>query len=108
MTNFSGPATPVVSVGGNPKLLVKNIATATTTLVKTGAGTFFGLSINTGGAGSDAKVYDGIDATGTLLGTFATAAQGVINAPGGGWNFVTGLCVVTENGSAANVTIAYQ
>jgi len=100
---FATPVFLVPPVGA----AVKNVATATTTLVKTGPGTLLGVSINTGGAGSDFKVYDGLDATGTLLGTFSSAAQGVINLPGGGINFLVGLCVVTENGTPANITISY-
>lgn len=98
-------ATPVV-IYPTPGVATKNITTATTTLVKTGAGTFLGLNVNTAGAGSDAKVYDGLDAGGTLLGKFSTAAQGA-NAPPGGWPFAVGLTVVTENGTPADVTVSY-
>lgn len=85
----------------------RNITTATTTLVNTGPGVFSGLGVNTAGAGSIAKVYDGIDATGVLLGTFNTAVLGPNNAPGGGYPFETGLCVVTSGGVAADITVAY-
>lgn len=87
-------------------LQVQNIPTSTGTLVKTGAGTFVGLSVNTAGTTSTAKIYDGIDNTGTLLGTFSTTAPGS-NFPAGGWPFAIGLFVVTAGGAAADVTVSY-
>jgi len=83
----------------------KNITTNGNTLVKTGAGSATWMSVNTGGVTSTAKLYDGTDATGTLLGTFSTTAQnGIpINLP-----FSTGLFVVTAGGgAAADITLSY-
>ena len=87
----------------------KNIATSTTTLVKTGSGLLFGLSVNTGGTGSTAAVHDGIDASGPLIGTFSTTAQGGPNIPNIGVSFKVGLCVLTaDGGGAANISVFYS
>lgn len=88
-------------------ILVKNIATSTNTQVKTGAGTFLGLTINTGQAGATATVYDGTSSAGTKLGTYSLAAQGVLSFPGGGIPFATGLFVVTAGGTPADITVTY-
>jgi hypothetical protein len=100
MSVLSGPATPVFESG----LLYNNITTATTALVKSGAGTLGRLIINTAGAGSSAAIYDGLSASGTLIATVSTATQ---NSLSFGIAFAAGLCVVTSGGSAANITVAY-
>jgi hypothetical protein len=89
-------------VGNNTS---QNITTNATTTVKTGAGTFAGLSINTAGATSTATVYDNTAGSGTKLGTFSTTAQGYIpvNIP-----FATGLTVVTAGGTPADITVVYR
>lgn len=84
-----------------------NITTATSTQVKTGAGTFYGVTVNIGGAGSTATVYDGTSTAGAKLGTFSTAAQGSVTAPGPGLAFAAGLFVVTAGGTPADITVAY-
>lgn len=81
------------------------ISTATTTLVKSGAGVFASLNINTGGVGSSATVYDSLTGSGTVLGVFSTAAQAVLPV---NLAFSTGLTVVTSGGTPANITIAYR
>ena len=86
----------------------KNITTSTSTPVKTGAGIFFGLSVNTAGTGSAAAVYDGLSAGGTLIGTYSTTAQGGPNITNVGLSFLVGLYVVTtDGGGAANITVTY-
>jgi hypothetical protein len=84
-----------------------NISTATSTQIKTGAGTFYGLSVNTPEAGATATIYDGTDNTGKLLGTYPLTAAGPLNAPANGLPFSVGLFVVTAGGSPANVTVLY-
>lgn len=85
-----------------------NIAANGNHLVKTGAGTFLGLSVNTGVAGSTAKVYDGIDNTGTLIATISTAAVGSVSFAPCGVNLAVGLFIVTAGSSAADVTALYK
>lgn len=86
---------------------VRNITADVGTKLATGSGTFMGLSVNTGGNASTAKVYDGINAGGLLLGTFSTAAIGS-NFPAGGWPFTAGLFIVTASSNpAADVTASY-
>lgn len=84
-----------------------NITTATNTQVKTGAGTFLGLSVNTPEAGATATIYNGTSSAGTLLGVFSLAAQTSLTMPGGGYPFTVGLFVVTAGGTPANITVAY-
>lgn len=79
------------------------ITTAVGALVKTGKGALIGLSINTPQAGATAAVYDGVDNTGTLLGTFSLAAQNVLPI---GWGFTTGLYIVTTGVTPANITVS--
>jgi hypothetical protein len=100
--NNAAGAIPVYLVAaGTPK----NITTSTTTLVKTGPGSIYGLTVNTGGTTSTAKLYDGIDATGTLIATCATTATGASFT----YNiaFAAGLCIVTAGGAPADVTVSY-
>jgi hypothetical protein len=87
--------------------LSKNITTNASTLVKTGAGTFFGLSVNTAGTTSTATVYDGTSTAGVKLGTFSTVAQGGPSIPASGLAFTVGLFVVTAGGATADITVAY-
>jgi len=86
--------------------LAKNITTSTNTQVKTGAGIFFGLSVNTGQSGDTVTVYDGTDNTGTKIGTYSSAAVGSVQYPIG-IQFVVGLFVVTAGGTPADVTVVY-
>jgi hypothetical protein len=99
-------ATPVW-LAPPPGAKSKNITTATNTLVKTGSGVFLGITVNTPHAGATATVYDGTDATGTLLGTFALTTAGGITVAAGGSIFTTGLYVVTAGATPADVTVAY-
>jgi hypothetical protein len=85
-----------------------NITISTSTLVKTGAGTFLGLSVNTIGTTSTATVYDGTSAGGTKIGTYSTVLQGGPNIPAGGIAFSTGLFVVTAGAAAADITVVYH
>lgn len=85
-----------------------NITTNTTTLLKSGSGVVSGLSINTGGTTSTVKIYDGLTAAGTLLGTFSSTAQNGVTLPAGGFPFTTGLCVVTAGAAAADITVTYK
>jgi len=73
--------------------------------IKTGAGVFTGLTINTAGTGSSVTLYDGISVAGTKLGTFTTTAQGSISA---NIAFTTGLFAVLAGAGAADVTIQYR
>lgn len=91
-----------------PGNLLSNIATNASTLVKTGAGIFFGFSVNTAGTGTTMAVYDGTSAAGTSLGTFSTTAVNAFDLPGGGFPFATGLFIVTAGDAAANITASYM
>ncbi len=84
-----------------------NITTATSTLVKTGAGTLDLLNVNAlGTVASTTKVYDGIDATGVLLATINTLA--VLGTLGYGCAFTTGLFIVTTGTVAPDITVIFK
>lgn len=85
----------------------KNITTSTNTLVKTGGGLLFGATINTPQAGASLKLYDGLDNTGTLLGTFSAAAAASFLMTLVGVSFATGLFAVTAGGTPADITVYY-
>jgi hypothetical protein len=82
-----------------------NLTTTASTLIYTGAGYVTGLNVNTGGTTSTLKLYDGTSASGRLLGTWSTTAQGGINL--GGIPFTTGLFAVTAGGAPADLTVNY-
>jgi hypothetical protein len=73
-------------------------------LVKTGAGSFRLLTINTPGTSSTLVVYDGTSTAGTKLGTFATTTQ---NSFGLNLRVSVGLFVVTT-GTGSDITIGYS
>lgn len=80
----------------------KNIATATTTLVKTGAGNIHLVNINTAATGS-VTVYDGLTAAGTKVATIDSATPGPHQFD---VRFTTGLTVVTVG--SIDITVSYQ
>ena len=80
----------------------KHISTATTTLVKTGAGVLHNIVINTTSAGA-ITVYDGIDNTGAVIGIIAASAPVGSNFKYG-VGFKTGLTIVTAG--ASDITVS--
>lgn len=58
-----------INSAGMPCVRGQNVITLGTFNVKPGAGTFVGLNVNTAAATAVAKIYDGVDGTGTLLAT---------------------------------------
>ena len=94
-------ALPVTQAGA----AFNNITTNADTVVKSGAGTFVGLTVNTAGTGSTAKVYDNTACSGTVVATFSTAALATW-LPGVAVS--TGICVTTAGAGAANITVLYR
>jgi bifunctional ADP-heptose synthase (sugar kinase/adenylyltransferase) len=84
--------------------LYKNISTATTTVVDSGAGTLDRIIINTTTA-STITVYDNTAASGTKI---ATIAASVPNGTNLVYNlkFNTGLTIVTAG--ASDITVVYN
>ena len=80
-------------------------ANASTVLKASGPATFASIVVNTAGVGSTATVYDNTTCTGTVIGTFSTAAQVSlpVDARAG-----TGLCVTTAGGTPANITVLWR
>lgn len=89
----------VVSPTGTPT----NIATATTTIVKTGAGVLHKIVVNTTAAGA-ITVYDNKAASGTKIATLkASIAEGTYTYDA---SFTTGLTIVTA--AASDITVTYR
>lgn len=72
--------------------------------VKSGAGIWQGISINTAGLTSTATLYDGLSTAGTKLATISTLAQ---NSMRYDIAFATGLFLVLTGGTPADITITY-
>lgn len=86
----------------NP-LTATNIATATTTLVKTGRGNLGRIVVNTTAAGT-ITVYDSLTATGTKIATLkASINEGTYAYT---CRFLVGLTVVT--GAASDITVTWE
>lgn len=100
-----GDATPVY-IAPPPGLATENITTEAGTLVNTGPGQFLGLNVNKVGVTSTAEIIDGVDGTGTVLGTIDTTSTGPV-FPGPGWSFSTGLFIITQGSTAADLTVSY-
>jgi len=82
----------------------KNIASATTTVVKSGAGILHCITVNTTAAGT-ITVYDNTSAAGTKIATIA--ASPVIGSTFiYDVSFVNGLTIVTA--AASDITVSYQ
>lgn len=83
-----------------------HITTSTTTTVKSGAGTFRGLVINTKGATSTATIYDSTTGSGTVLAVVDTT----VNVATLRYDvaFATGLTVVTAGGTPADLSVIYK
>lgn len=80
-----------------------NIASATTTVVKSGGGILRRITINTTAAGA-ITVYDNTSAAGTKLATFPSSA--VVGTYEFGCRFGTGLTVVTA--AASDITVIWE
>ena len=76
-------------------------------LVATGAGLWFGGSINTPAASALATVYDGVDNTGTVLAEIGMNILGVWNFPNP-VRFAKGLFIVVSGASGADATCFYN
>ena len=80
-----------------------NIASATTTTVKSGSGYLNRIVINTTAAGA-ITIYDNTAASGTKIATIAaSAALGIYTYQG---RFSIGLTIVTA--AASDITVSYQ
>jgi len=80
------------------------INTATTTLVKSGPGAVSSVTCNKGQSGATMSVYDGLDATGTLMAGPIDLANTFEFVPPAPVAFSVGLCVVTSGLTTGSVT----
>lgn len=83
--------------------LFKNISSSTTTLVKSGGGSFHGLTVNAKGSTGTVTIYDALSATGTKIATMTLTAEGTFIFD---VQFSTGLTVVTTG--APDITVSYR
>lgn len=85
-----------------------NIATATTTTVKSGSGFLNRITINKGVASATVTLYDNTAGSGTLIGTITFGAA-LLGDPGIPLlyevNFTTGLTIVTSG--ATDLTVSW-
>lgn len=86
-----------------------NIASATTTTVKTGKGTLLAIVVNKPVASSTVTIYDNTAGSGTKIGTITN--PGTLLAPSQfrldyGLSFATGLTLVTS--AADDLTVIYR
>lgn len=89
-------------------MIMQNLTANSTTCLKKGQGKLGTININTIGAtGNTLKIYDGLDNTGTLMGTIDTT---IAAAPTRIYNavFQKGLTIVLAAGTAADVTVAFE
>lgn len=92
-----------------PGWTAKNITTATTTVVKSGAGVLHSVVVNKSVIASTIKIYDNTAGSGTLLGTITYGLALLTDPPLNGIYdiaFSTGLTIVTS--AAHDVTVAYR
>lgn len=84
--------------------IYKNIASATTTVVKSGAGILHSIVINTTAAAA-ITVYDNTSAAGTKIATIA-ASPAIGSTFTYDVAFATGLTIVTAG--ASDITVSYK
>jgi hypothetical protein len=112
--NTMSASTPVVLSSNHSDISVKNksssfsnITTTGTTTIKSGAGIFRRLVINTKGVSSNTfTIYDNTAGSGTVIATVDT-----VNSTGSleyGLAFSTGLTIVSAAGTSANATVIYE
>ena len=105
---------PVVLASNHSDISVKNksssfsnITTTGTTTIKSGAGIFRRLVINTKGVSSNTfTIYDNTAGSGTVIATVDT-----VNSTCSleyGLAFSTGLTIVSASGTSANATVIYE
>lgn len=84
-----------------------NITTATTTTVKSGAGTLHAVIVNTKGTvASTTTIYDNTAGSGTVIGIIdSLTLSGTFQFD---INFATGLTLVTTGTVAPNITVSYR
>lgn len=87
-----------------------NMTTSTTTTIKSGVGTFYGIWINTRGTGSTAQCYDNTAASGTkLTGSIdTTLSTTAFNVGTYGSAFATGLTCITTGATPADIGIYFK
>lgn len=93
-----------------PVYSFQNISTATTTTVKSGAGTLHSIIITNAGATSNTiKIYDNTAASGTVILDFSTSGgPPVVGSYILDASFSTGLTVVTAGTTSPNLTVFYR
>jgi hypothetical protein len=96
----------MVYLAGAPNSTLSHLSSPGSTLLVTGKGAIMAIDINTPGAsGAKLTVYDGVDATGAVMGVIDCTKQ-TGQAGGLGWPFKTGLFVVVAG--SPDLTLVYH
>jgi hypothetical protein len=90
----------------NVAFLFNHIVLSTTTTVKSGAGIFHTLSINTKGVGGTATLFDNTAGSGTSIAVIDTTLG--IQTFTFDLAFATGLTIVTTGATPADITVTYR
>lgn len=105
-----GSGAPVRSDDGNQiGYFYKNITTTTTTVVKSTSGFLHTIVVNQPVASSVITIYDGVDTSGTKIGTITVPATLVAEGPQFALYDVwcqVGITIVTATG-ASDITVTY-
>lgn len=87
----------------------KHISTNATTVVKTGPTVLRAINVNDAGASANtATVYDGVDATGTVVAVLDTTSANALRGHIYDVKLSVGLTVVTATGTAGDLTVSYE
>ena len=101
--DYAGPVFIVPPPNPNDTT-VKHLTGAGSTLIKTGSGWLSSININTPATSSATlTVYDGVDASGSVLGILDISKQAGTTGGFSPWPFQTGLFVVQS--AVADITI---
>lgn len=96
-----------MAIPSDPIYSYSNIASASTTVVKTGSGVLKKIIVNKLVASGAITIYDNTAASGTKIGTITSPATLLVNqlTLDYGVRFLTGLTIVTS--AADDVTVVY-
>ena len=105
-TNDPANALPVwIAPNPNPGGTLTHISTAGNYLIRTGGGWITGISVNTPATNNSVlTVYDGLDATGTVMAVIDLSKSNPSAQSAAPWGFTLGL-FLSLVGNAADVTL---
>lgn len=84
-----------------------NITAAQTFLVKSGEGALYSITFNNPVATGTVKIYDGLSASGVLIGSITVPSSELLVTLDYNVYFTTGLCIVVGT-AAQDITVSYK